>query len=387
METLPVAPYATFAATIAPRWLRAAKRFASLAHLDERAILRRVLRRRDSRKKPTISAVADRADVAISTVSRVLNGGRASEGVRRRVQHAISELGYAPSVAARNLAAQRTDCIGLAVNSTQSTWFSEILLGIEEALAPSRKSVLLASMILRGLYDPKAVASWLNERRVDGLILVRFSVRDQPLFASATKRAIPVALIAPDLPADAAYSVRANNLAGGALVAAHLAQLGHRSVGFAGGPRESVDSRERLEGLMGGLAQRGISIDPQHVYFGHGYAEAASLYARQFLEVPCERRPTAVVLGNDTMGLIFMRAVLERGLGVPKDVSVIGFDGTPDGEQCWPGLTTVMQPTRRMSRDACRALLRHIAGEIGGKRTEEYPVELMVRESSGPPRG
>ena len=347
-----------------------------------------VLRQRGSHKKPTISAVANRADVAISTVSRFLNGGGVSEDVRRRVRHAIAELGYAPSAVARNLATQRTDCIGLAVNSTQSPWFSEILLGIEEALAPSRKSVLLASMMLQGSYNPKAVASWLNERRVDGLILVRFSVRDQPLFASATKHAIPVALIAPDLPADAAYSVRANNLSAGALVAAHLAEFGHRSVGFAGGPRESVDGRERLEGLTNGLAQHGVTIDPQHVNFGQGYGgDAASAYARYFLELPRERRPTAVVLGNDTMGLAFMRVVLERGLRVPKDVSIVGFDGTPDGEQCWPGLTTVTQPTRRMSRDACRALLRHIGGEIGGKRTEEYPVELVIRESSGPPRG
>jgi LacI family transcriptional regulator len=338
--------------------------------------------------KPTITAVAERAAVAISTVSRVVNGGRTSEEVRRRVRRAIDELGYAPSIAARNLVTRRTDCIGLAVNSTQSPWFSEILLGIEEALVPSRKSVVLASMMLRGTYDPAPVAGWIHERRIDGLILVRFSERDQPLYTSASDKGLPVALIAPDLPAEAAYRVRSDNVAAGALVARHLAALGHRSVGFAGGPHDSIDTRERLQGLTLELEQRGVGMDPEHVQFGHGYArDVAEAYARRFLELPRERRPTAVVLGNDTMALAFMKTVLQHGLQIPRDVSIVGFDGTHDGEQCWPGLTTVVQLTRSMARDACRALLRCIDREPSNRRSADYPVELVVRESSGPPRG
>jgi DNA-binding LacI/PurR family transcriptional regulator len=334
--------------------------------------------------KPTITAVADRADVAISTVSRVLNGGRTSEEIRRRVRLAIEELGYAPSVAARNLVRRRTDCIGLAVNSTQSPWFSEILVGIEEALVQSRKSVLLASMMLHGAYDPAPVQSWIQERRIDGLILVRFSRRDQPLFQSATDHGVPVALIAPDLPADAAYSVRSDNLRAGELVADHLAALGHRSVGFASGPHESVDGRERLQGLERGLGRHGVVINPRHVEFAAVYGrDPAIAYARAFLKLPRRERPTAVVLGNDTMALAFMRTVLQGGLLVPKDVSVVGFDGTPDGEQCWPSLTTVVQATRRMSREACAALLHRIDRDPTASGREQYPVELLIRESSG----
>jgi LacI family transcriptional regulator len=335
--------------------------------------------------KPTINAVADRADVAISTVSRVLNGGRTSEEIRSRVRRAIEELGYAPSVAARNLVRRRTDCIGLAVNSTQSPWFSEILVGIEEALVQSRKSVLIASMMLHGTYDPTPVASWIAERRIDGLILVRFSRRDQPLFQSAADNGVPVALIAPDLPADAAYSVRSDNLAAGELVADHLLELGHRRVGFASGPHESIDGRERLQGLERGLAKRRISVDPRHVQFGQSYSRDAAVgYARAFLSLSRKERPTAVVLGNDTMALAFMRTVLQAGLRVPKDVSIVGFDGTPDGEQCWPSLTTVAQATRRMSREACEALLHRLDRDPAASGREQYPVQLLVRESSGP---
>jgi DNA-binding LacI/PurR family transcriptional regulator len=262
------------------------------------------------------------------------------------------------------------------------------LLGIEEALAPSHKSVLLASMMLHGTYDPTAVASWIQERRIDGLILVRFSRRDQPLFERATEGGVPVVLIGPDRPADGAYSVRSDNLSGGTLVAEHLAALGHRRVGFASGPQESVDSRERLQGLERGLEQRGIVIDPRFVHFGSAYGRDVAIgYARDFLQWPQQQRPTAVVLGNDTMALAFMRTVLEHGLRVPHDVSVVGFDGTPDGEQCWPGLTTVVQATRRMARDACSALLQRINRDPAGNGLEQYPVQLVVRESSGPAGG
>ena len=355
----------------------------------ERGTVPRVPLPRALHPRPTITAVADLADVAISTVSRVINGARTSDEINRRVRRAIEELGYTPSVAARNLVTRRTDCIGLAVNSTQGPWFSEILLGIEEALVPSQKSVLLASMTLHGEYDPAIVASWIQERRIDGLILVRFSRRDQPLFQLARGAGVAVALIAPDLPADAAYSVRSDNLSAGALVADHLAELGHCRFGFASGPQESADVRERLQGLEQRLAQRGIAVDPRFVHFGKAFGgiENAVDYARFFLGLPPERRPTAVVLGNDIMALAFMRAVLAHGLQVPRDVSVVGFDGTPDGEQCWPGLTTVAQATRRMAKDACRALLRRSNHDPTGKASEQYPVRLLVRESSGPPAG
>lgn len=338
--------------------------------------------------KPTIRAVAERANVAISTVSRVVNGGKVSQDVRRRVQRVIDELGYSPSIAAQSLVRRRTGCIGLAVNSSQSPWFSQILLGIEEALAPSKKSVLIASMMLKGDYDPGAVLAWLVEGRVDGLILVRYSRRDRPLLDAASKAGLPVVLIAPDLSAPSDFTVRCDNVNAGYLVAEHLVQLGHRRVAFAGGPKESLDTRQRLEGLEEGLRAHGVTLDAGHVWFGSGYARSAAIeFAHAFLQKPSAERPTAVVLGNDPMALAFMRTVLQYGVSVPREVSVVGFDGTPDGEQCWPGLTTVVQPTRLMAMAACQALLDSVERRQPDRTTSaEFAVELLVRESTAPPR-
>jgi len=336
------------------------------------------------RGKPTIHAVAERADVAISTVSRVVNGGRVSAPVRRRVQQVIDELGYTPSVAAQSLVRRRTGCIGLGVNSTQSLWFSQVLAGIEHALRPSKKSVLLASMMLTGQHDPATVLAWIAENRVDGLILVSYSQRDEPLFDAASKASLPIVLIAPDAFAPSDFMVRCNNVHAGRLVADHLIELGHERIAFVGGPETSLDTNHRLHGLRDGLSERGVDLAPTEICFGSTYRrEAGVQFAETFLAQPAHSRPTAVVLGNDPMAVGFMRTLLQNGVGVPSEVSVVGFDGTPDGEQCWPGLTTVHQPTERMAMEACQALLDIVEKRPSDRLPAvEFAVELLIREST-----
>jgi len=231
------------------------------------------------------------------------------------------------------------------------------------------------------------VLAWIAEGRVDGLIVVRYARRDRALIEAAQRARLPLVLIAPDVSAPADFTVRCNNFEAGGLVAQHLAKLGHRCVAFAGGPKESFDTRQRLEGLREGLSEHGISIDPESIWFGTSYLrENGTEYARSFLQRARAERPTAVVLGNDAMALGFMRIVLQHGVAVPGEVSVVGFDGTPDGEQCWPGLTTVLQPTQQMAISACEALLERIdRRQQGSGSSIEFAVQLLVRESTGAP--
>ena len=289
-------------------------------------------RRGHVKDKPTIGAVAERACVAVSTVSRVLNGGYASAAAKRRVERAIRELGYAPSVTARSLVTGRTGCIGVVAHSSQSPWFSQILAGIEQQLAHSSQSVLLASLMLKGRYDASAVSAWIRERRVDGLIFVRYTRREHPLFKAAFRAGLPVVLISPDIAAPASFIVRCKNVEAGRLVAAHLASLGHRKIAFAGGPQDSIDARDRLKGLRAELLEHEVVISDRDVWFGPSYEPEAGIeYAHRFLRRRPQSRPTAVVLGNDAMALGFMRTVLRRGLHIPEHVSVVGFDGIADG--------------------------------------------------------
>jgi LacI family transcriptional regulator len=339
-------------------------------------------------EKPTIRLVAERANVAVSTVSRVLNGGYASEAARGRVQSAVQELGYTPSMTAQSLVTGRTGCIGVISYTSQTSWFSQILSGIQETLVGTRRSVVLSSLVVNGVYDPKPVAEWIQNRRVDGLIFVRYTRHEMPLFAAAQQAGLPLVLIGPDLKGPADKIVRCNNVAAGRLVAEHLLALGHRRVFFYGGPRESLDTRDRQRGLSQVFEECGIELPGDLITYGSSYTpQAGTEYAQAFLALPASARPTAVVLGSDAMALGFLREVLAQGVRVPADVSVVGFDGVPEGALYWPGLTTVFQPVHRMGVLGCEALLKRLESPATLQAAEStLDVELIVRESTAPPR-
>lgn len=341
-----------------------------------------------NKDKPTIRVVAERAQVAVSTVSRVLNGGYASAAAKGRVQLAIQELGYAPSITAQSLVTGRSGCVGVVSYTSQTTWFSQILAGIEEQLGDSRQSVLLASLMLNGRYDSSRVAAWITERRVDGLMFIRYTRREHGLFTAATAAGLPVVLIGPDIKAPASSIVRCNNVEGGRIVAEHLLGLGHRRIAFAGGPRDSIDTRDRHRGLAQALESHQIELPEKRVWFGPNYGpEAGAEYAQSFLALPARARPSAVVMGNDAMALGFMRTVLQQGVKIPEEVSVVGFDGIPEGGLYFPGLTTVLQPAHRMGASGCRALLECIANpDLERTADVQYGVELVVRESTSEAR-
>jgi LacI family transcriptional regulator len=341
-----------------------------------------------NKEKPTIRVVAERAQVAVSTVSRVLNGGYASAAAKGRVQLAIQELGYAPSVTAQSLVTGRSGCIGVVSYTCQTAWFSQILAGIEEQLADGRQSVLLASLMLNGRYDSSRVSAWITERRVDGLMFIRYTRREHGLFTAADAAGLPVVLIGPDIKAPASSIVRCNNLEAGRIVGEHLFQLGHRRIAFAGGPRESIDTRDRHRGLSQALEQHQIELPEKRIWFGPNYGpESGVEYAQSFLALPARARPSGVVLGNDAMAIAFMRTVLQQGVKIPEEVSVVGFDGIPEGGHYWPGLTTVLQPAHRMGASGCRALLECIANpDLERTADVQYGVELVVRESTGEAR-
>ncbi len=341
----------------------------------------------------TIQLVAEVARVAPSTVSRVLNGGYVSAPARARVTRAVQELNYRPSFAARSLKAGRCGRIGVVCTTSQTPWFLQILAGVEDRLAATHQSVLLASLVLNGVYDPSAVAEWIRSRRIDGLIFVRYTPEEQPLRSAAEAARLPVVLVAPDVPVPAQSVIRCDNVQAGRLIAQHLLQLGHRDIAFLRGPRESMDARERVLGVRETLARSGVRLWDEEIPTDPGAPKSNLEFhydsvALDMLGRSLDRRPTAVVLANDDNALSLMRAVLQRGLRIPEDLSVAGFDDIPLSGTYWPGLTTVAQPSQAMGRAACQALLDSMEGKSADEVADvQYGVELMVRESTAPPPG
>jgi LacI family transcriptional regulator len=338
-----------------------------------------------ARRRSTIIEVAARANVAFSTVSRVLNGGYASPEVRARVEAAARELNYTPSSIARNLKTGRQGCIGVVVESSQCSWFTQVLGGIEEALADKTISALLGSLNLRGSYDASTIERWIADRRVDGLIFARCTRREESLVNQARDAQIPMVFVAPDENFSAGPVFAARNREAARELTEHLIALGHRRFAYLGGPEKSADAVERLAGLRDALAGRELELDGAHLLFGDTFpAGGAAGYADQWNAALRATAPTAVMCGNDTLAIEFLRAVLQRGVRVPDELSVVGFDGVPEGALYWPGLTTAKQPSQAMGNAACRALMQLIENpEAPSPERVDLPAELIVRESSG----
>ena len=332
------------------------------------------------KRKPNISIVAKHAGVAVSTVSRYLNRHYVSTDARARIAAAIAELGYSRSSTARNLSLGRRGSIGVVVDSSQDPWFTRLLAGIEEELSQRDCSLMLASTELTGKYDPTIVFEWVREHKVDGLVIAKSQRRDRALIRDAVNAHLPTVLIAPDETAPHVQLVRCDNRSAGVAVADHLVELGHRVVAFAGGPTHSIDSKHRLIGLCDGLAAHGIELRPELTFSCASWeADAGARFARTYFER--ERGATAVVLANDALASGFMRVAHKTGVRMPADLSIVGFDGLPEGERLWPALTSVAQPMREMGAAACRRLFEVIETP-GQVQTIEFPMRLVVREST-----
>jgi len=260
---------------------------------------------------------------------------------------------------------------------------TQILGGIEAELTSKHLSLLVGSLVLRERYDSTTVSSWIRDRRVDGIIFVSPKQRERQLVESARRAGLAIVLIEPDDEFQGYEVFRSDNVAAGKAIAEHLYQFGHRRIAFVGGPQESVDTRQRLEGLTEGLAAFKVKLPESQVIFARYHKEAGVEYAKRWLRTSRSRAPTAVVLGNDIMAVYFMRTLQAAGVGIPKEVSVVGFDDTPAASMYWPGLTTVRQEMREMGEAASRFLLASVEGKSSTGRTHEFPMSLVPRESTG----
>jgi LacI family transcriptional regulator len=328
----------------------------------------------------TIGAIAVRAGVAASAVSRHVNGDTTPRLAEKLARFA-EEIATLPRLDPIRPATRRAT-IGVIVESTEGPWFTQLLSGIEEALAEPRVSLMLASLMPRGRYDADMAHAWIEEGLVDGLIFASLTRREQPLVDAAVAAGLPFVVVAPDDHLPQHHVVRCDNRRAGMLVAHHLADLRHSRIAYASGRLNSLDSQDRLRGLSEALAARARPLNPSRVHHCNSYyAEAGAALARVLLERPLD--VTAIVLANDALALGFMRVALRHGVRIPEDLSIVGFDCVPEGDHVWPGLTSVAQPMREMGRRACRTVLAEIAdaGSIP-LATLELPMELVQRDST-----
>jgi DNA-binding LacI/PurR family transcriptional regulator len=336
-----------------------------------------------------IKEIAERAGVSRSTASRVISGkGYASQEVRARVMSVVEELQYKPSAVARAMVAQRTHNIGVIVFRERQPIVSHPLYGklIDAILMAAEArgySVFLKTdqeMSLRS-------TDYMMERRVDGLILISRLRKNVIDYVKSFN--VPYLMVNGSTDDPEVIHLVSNDEEGGQRAAEHLHGLGHRRFLVIAGPQEHRSHNLRLEGFKRGLARLGgaedVEIAPSpESGFEHGY-RLMTERANRFLEAG----RTAVFATNDMLALGAVKALLERGVDVPGQASVMGFDDVDHAAMYTPALTTVKVDTERMGRDAVGLLDRLIRKEGGVPMLNEYASELIVRQSTrpGPPPG
>lgn len=334
-------------------------------------------------RPPSIKDIARLARVSHSTVSRALQksplvNARTAE-IIRQIAH---ESGYRASAVARGLVTKRTLTIGLVVTTIADPFASEVACGIEEAANDLGYSVFLADSNADPQRERQIVQSFA-ERRVDGIVVTssRVGALYLPLLS---EMGVPIVLVNNQHPGEFVHSVTIGNIAGSREAANHLIGLGHRRIAYLGDQFGYQSDAERLAGYRQALDEARIPFLPELLVRGDGKPEEAMRAMAELLALP--EPPTAVCCYNDMSALGAMRAIHLQGKRVPEDISLVGFDDLFLASYTEPRLTTVRQPMRRMGLLAMESLFRLMSGEDSEIRIS-VETELIVRESTAPPRG
>jgi LacI family transcriptional regulator len=348
--------------------------------------MRRATRRGRS-EGVTINEVARRAGVSPMTVSRVVNGGKyVREVTRKAVLAAVRELNYAPNAAARSLAGVHGQRLGLLYGNPSAAYLSEFLLG-----ALDESSRLGVQLVLEkcepSVSESRRAVRKLVAGGVAGVIL------PPPLGESAVVRAelraanLPLVTVATGQPPADELCVRIDDFRAAFEMTRYLIELGHRSLGFIKGHPNQTASDERWGGFRAALEEGGLALPAPLVEQGFYSYRSGLDAARKLLNA--QRAPTAIFASNDDMAAAVVAEAHRRGLDVPRDLTVVGFDDTLIASTIWPELTTIQQPISQMASAAVEMLVEAVRGGRNGADPGQthrlISHALIARESAGAP--
>jgi LacI family transcriptional regulator len=329
------------------------------------------------RSRLTLADIAAEAGVSLPTVSKVVNGrADVAPATRARVERLLDERNYRhPGLRP----GRRAGLIDLVFNGLDSAWAVEILRGVEEWCAANGKGAAV-SAVRHGSARPASWTSALASHDTDGVLLVTSELTEEQL-VELREADIPLVVIDPvNLPEPDLPSVGCTNWAGGMAATDHLIDRGHRRIGAIGGPPSYLCSRARIDGYRSALERAGVGFDPGLVRHGDLQHEGGFVRGGELLDLA--EPPTAIFAGSDEQALGVYEAARQRGLRIPQDLSVVGFDDLPVDRWLSPPLTTVRQPLAEMGRAAADMLGTLIEGLPLPSRRVELTTELIVREST-----
>ncbi|MFN0022787.1 MAG: LacI family DNA-binding transcriptional regulator [Parvularculaceae bacterium] len=328
----------------------------------------------------TIVDVANSAGVSIKTVSRVINSEpRVTAGTREKVLRAIEDLGYQRNMFARGLRAEKSLVLGLLYENPQGDYPSDVLHG---ALTHCRESGYhLQVEVLRGREMATQTVKFLTETRLDGALLTPPVCDNAMVLAALEKFEVPFVRISPNRPRPNECYIAIDDRAAAVALVDYLASLGHRRIGFIKGIRGHAATKLRHAGYRRALARCKIEYDPSLVVAGSFDFESGIAGAARLMTLADP--PTAIFACNDETAAGALCWAHDRGVAVPDELSICGFDGGTISRVVWPALTTVRQPIRDLGMTAVRRLIDINAGKNHAGAPLILPFDLVAGGSTG----
>lgn len=337
-------------------------------------------------KRITSLDVARRAGVSRTTVSFVLNnvsGMHISEETKKRVMQAAHDLGYVPDAAAQALASGRSKTIGLLLARRPHVVASDMfLIQILDVLAHeiNRQGMRLLLQVVEDFQDRESYLKLVRSNSLDGVIYSGPRIEDMPLY-SLIEHNVPTVVMGA-VPGANYYSVDVDNRAAARLAVSHLVELGHTRIGIITNAQASYTAAvQRLNGYQDALIEAGIPFDPGLVRYGEFDSESGYSQMKSLLEV--SPPPTAMFVASDVVAFGAMSAIRERGLVIPGDIALVGFDDVPVSRYTEPSLTSIQLPAADLARCACEMVVCLVNGDRPPQRQVLLQARLVVRQSCG----
>ncbi len=325
----------------------------------------------------TIKDIAKLANVSHTTVSRALNNSPfINEETKNRIVEIANQLNYVPNYNAKSLVLNKSYNIALFFssisNGTSPSFFYEIVEGANSVIKESY------NLVVRGIDDYNNFAE-INKRRFDGIILVSQSESDNLFIYDVIRKEIPLVVINRDIPEDYIVNILSNDEKGAYDAIEYLIKNGHSDIAIIEGKKNFKSTIYRKEGYIRALLDNNIQLKNEYMVQGQYDIESGYSCMKNLLAL--DKVPTAVFCSNDDMAVGAMKAVIEKGLKVPEDISIIGFDDSVVCDYVTPSLTTVKKHSRELSVKGTDKLLTIIENKDASEKKIYIETELIVRES------
>lgn len=328
----------------------------------------------------TIKDVSKDASVSIKTVSRVINNeANVAEATKNKVLASVKKLGFKPNKSAQSLRSKKSYMLALLYDNPNKSYLADVQSGIFNACKNTGYNLVIQECNYKSSELTNDIIQFVKDFKIDGLVITPPLSDMQDFLSNLMANKIEYAVIAPRIMNPDSLYVSSNDYEAAYNLTSEIIKHRHRDIGFIKGHPKHSASLLRFNGFLAALKQHGLEPNEQWIKQGNFSFESGFDAGVEIFE--SSKIPTAIFASNDSMAAGIMKSAQMKGMEVPNDLSLTGFDDSPIAQQIWPALTTIKQPVQQMAAHAAKILIAKFDGLIDKTKSKEFKSELIVRES------